>query len=114
MGKHPFYAEDRKEFENNIMSHEVKYPDTLSHPLRNLIRRLLEIDTPGRLERGDDIIEHEFFASLNMIQVYHKAVDPPFKADYTDEVLTDTNLTDPFTSWVRGILIFFFITSYLL
>ncbi|XP_065162846.1 cAMP-dependent protein kinase catalytic subunit 1-like [Atheta coriaria] len=68
---------------NSIVLGKFKMPSTFSKELKDLINRLLQVDTTKRigcLRRGSaDIKEHDWFADVPWVHIFNKKVVPPVK-----------------------------------
>lgn len=95
-GRLPFYNRDHEALFEQILSESVKFPSRLSHDAMSLLGGLLEKDPRKRLGGGPEdaksIMGHQFFASINWDDLYHKRITPPFKPQVTSD--TDTRYFD--------------------
>ena len=68
-----------------------KYKITYSDEIMDLVTRLLEKDKSKRLGAKDDFVEvlqHPFFADLDIDQLENKELEPPFKPNVSSKDLS--------------------------
>ena len=58
----------------------MEYPDIISGPAQNLLRKLIVLDPKQRLGHNgaDEVKNHPFFANLNWDKMKRKHITPPF------------------------------------
>ncbi|KAG6922586.1 cAMP-dependent protein kinase catalytic subunit alpha, partial [Chelydra serpentina] len=81
-GYPPFFADQRIEMYEKIVSGKVRFPSHFSSDLKDLLRNLLQVDLTkrfGNLKNGvNDIKNHKWFATTDWIAVYQRKVEAPF------------------------------------
>jgi serine/threonine protein kinase len=96
VGSSPFYYDDIDQMElfESIVNDPVNPPDTISSEASNLILRLLAKDPMQRLgtEKLLEIVEHPWFADLDLAAMRHKEVTAPWVPDVQGP--TDTSYFD--------------------
>ncbi|GAA5901650.1 hypothetical protein JCM6882_006032 [Rhodosporidiobolus microsporus] len=84
-GWSPFYAENRMEEYERILSMEIKIPNKKGYgeEVKDLLRRLLERDVPSRLGSSPsgaaEIQSHPFFSPIDWPRLALRQLSPPFK-----------------------------------
>ncbi|GAA5834781.1 hypothetical protein JCM11251_003660 [Rhodosporidiobolus azoricus] len=83
-GWSPFYAENRMEEYERILSMEIKIPNKKGYgeEVKDLLRRLLERDVPLRLGArtgAAEIHSHPFFSPIDWPRLALRQLPPPFK-----------------------------------
>lgn len=91
-GKTPFYDKNRKLMFYRIMNTEPSFPSTFSPESCECIKGLLRVNEERRLGSGatgaQEIINTEFFSTINFDKLYRKEVVPPYQPDVTSELDT--------------------------
>lgn len=81
-GRLPFYSKSHDKLFDMIINTEVKFPTSLSPPSHSILSGLLNKDPSHRLGGGtkgaEEIKSHNFFATINWDDIYHKRVPVPF------------------------------------
>ena len=83
----PFRGQDQDDIYNAILTVEPPYPEHLPSDAVDLIRKLLVRDPEERLgyQKGaEEIMDHEFFNSIDWDALYEKEVTPPFRPTIRD------------------------------
>ena len=83
----PFHGQDENDIYEAILTSEPAYPEHLPSEAVVLIRKLLVRKPEERLgyEKGaEEIMDHEFFNSIDWDALYKKEVTPPFKPRIRD------------------------------
>lgn len=103
-GRQPFCSENMNNLFKEICSKELKFPNFVSDPARDLITRLLERLPKRRLGyTGSEVIkEHPFFKDIDWAKLQRKEIKPPFvpkvgsedSVKYIDKEFTGATLTD--------------------
>jgi serine/threonine protein kinase len=77
---------------NNILAGSVKYPETMSTHLKDLISSLLSVNPFGRLgcmHGGiDEVLTHEFFGEFDWKGLLNKKMPVPYKPALPSNVET--------------------------
>jgi len=91
----PFYNPDVQEMYKNILSANIKYPQTLSDQAVSFMMGLLKRNPEERLgSRGvEEIKSHAFFKGIDWKKLIKKELVPPFRPQVKDS--TDTSNFDP-------------------
>jgi len=96
VGRLPFYNQNHEIMFGNILAAEVRFPRSISSEAKDLLGGLLVKDPKLRLGGGrndaDDIMKHNFFASIDWALLVQKKIPPPFKPQVLNE--TDTSNFD--------------------
>lgn len=81
-GRLPFYNRDHEVLFDLILTEQVRFPSRLSEISKNILNRLLEKSPDARLGGSQrdalDVMEHEFFTSIDWEATLHKRNPPPF------------------------------------
>ncbi|XP_033115781.1 RAC-gamma serine/threonine-protein kinase-like [Anneissia japonica] len=95
-GRLPFYNRDHEILFEMILSVDVKFPSRLSDESKSLLYGMLRKDPKLRLGCGPtdakEIMNHNFFDSINWQDLYDRKIEPPFKPQVTSA--TDTRYFD--------------------
>lgn len=95
-GRLPFYSRDHEVLFELILTHDLKFPKTLSDSAKALLTGMLHKDARKRLGCGvndaEDIKSHAFFASINWKDLEDRKITPPFRPQVTSE--TDVRYFD--------------------
>ncbi|KAK2116731.1 hypothetical protein P7K49_003617 [Saguinus oedipus] len=87
VGFPPFYADQRIQIYQKIVSGKVRFPSHVSSDLKYLLQSLLQMDLTkrfGNLRNGvGDIKNHKWLATTNWITIYEKKVEAPFIPKFT-------------------------------
>ena len=81
LSQSPFRGEDDDEIYDGILADEPLYPDHMPKDTMNLIRKLLVKNPEERLgyhHGAEQIMDHEFFSSIDWHALSRKEVAPPF------------------------------------
>jgi len=80
-GLPPYYTRDREKLFERIRKAELVYPGHMSAGAKSLCQGLLRRDPNSRLGGADDgeVMQHEFWGSLDWTAVLKRKVAPPFK-----------------------------------
>jgi len=92
-GLPPFYSTDVQEMYRRIMGDKLKFPASMSENAKSLLEGLLQRDLDHRMKDPSKIKDHQFFASTNWEDLYHKKIKPPFVPDVKGE--DDVSQIDP-------------------
>lgn len=78
----PFFADQPIQVYEKIVSGRVRFPNTFSVDLKDLLKNLLQVDLTrryGNLRSGvKDIKEHRWFKDTDFVAVYQKSLPAPF------------------------------------
>jgi RAC serine/threonine-protein kinase len=92
IGRLPFYNRDHDILFELIVLKEVKFPSSTSQDAKDLLSGLLRKNPADRLGSGPqdakEIMEHQFFRSINWTDLVQKKITPPFKPKVTSEIDT--------------------------
>lgn len=81
-GNLPFHSKTRQETMDQILKAKLGMPDNLSREAQSLLRALFKRVPGNRLGAGpdgfEDIKRHEFFATIDWVNLARKRVRPPF------------------------------------
>jgi RAC serine/threonine-protein kinase len=81
-GRLPFYNRDHEVLFELILTEAIKFPQRASSLSRSLLTGLLEKDPRKRLGGGErdaaEVMEHQFFSSIDWQTVYDRKLPPPF------------------------------------
>ena len=83
----PFRGQDEDEIYDAILADEPPYPDHMPNDAADLIRKLLVRMPEERLgyQKGAvEIMDHDFFSSIDWDALYKKEVMPPFRPTIKD------------------------------
>ena len=102
----PFRGQDEAEIYDAILADEPLYPEHIPNDAVDLIRKLLVRNPEKRLgyhKGAEEIMDHEFFKTIDWDALYRKEVTPPFRPtikDKNDLSNFDTEFTSmaPFTT----------------
>ena len=78
----PFHGQDQDDIYNAILTDEPPYPEHLPGDAVDLITKLLAREPEHRLgyQKGaEEIMNHDFFVSIDWNALYKKEVTPPFR-----------------------------------
>lgn len=78
----PFRGEDEDEIYDAILSDEPLYPIHMPDDAKDLVHKLLAREPEERIgyhKGAEEIMNHEFFKTVNWEALYGKEVTPPFK-----------------------------------
>lgn len=78
----PFRGQDEDAIYDAILADEPLYPEHMPNDAVNLIRKLLVRKPEERLgyhKGAEEIMDHEFFHSIDWDALYRKEVTPPFR-----------------------------------
>lgn len=100
-GRLPFYNRDHEVLFELILTEEVKFPSRLTDRVKSILSGLLEKNPLKRLGGGPDdakeVMQHNFFSTINWEDIYNKRVKPPYKPVVKSD--TDvSNFDEDFTS----------------
>ena len=94
IGVTPFFSKSRLTLINNIKKEEVIFPDKKKYKIDysddfvDIVLKLLSKDKKERLgSKGDieEILEHPYFASLDLDALVKKEIKPPYLPEFTDK-----------------------------
>lgn len=94
IGVTPFFSKSRLTLINNIKKEEVIFPDKKKYKIDysddfvDIVLKLLNKDKKERLgSKGDieEILEHPYFASLDLEALVKKEIKPPYTPEFTDK-----------------------------
>lgn len=79
-GLPPYYSKDTNEMYYKILNEDLTFPDYInkSHPVIDLIRKLLAKDLNLRIKHVDEIKNHEWLAETDWVKYINKEIEPPF------------------------------------
>ncbi|CAK91694.1 unnamed protein product (macronuclear) [Paramecium tetraurelia] len=81
-GLPPFYSKNTDEIFQSILNDNVQFPVKVCSPeAKDLLRRLLNKDPSQRMgnrEGIQDILGHQFFDDINLIDILKRKIQPPF------------------------------------
>lgn len=83
----PFRGQDQEHIYNAILTEDPPYPKHLPGDAVDLIRRLLIRKPEERLgykKGAEEIMDHEFFNSINWDALYKNEVTPPLRPTFQD------------------------------
>lgn len=83
----PFRGQDQDDIYNAILTDEPPFPQYLPTDAVDLIRKLLLRKPEERLgyQKGaEEIMDHEFFSSIDWDALYKREVTPPFRPTIRD------------------------------
>lgn len=97
-GRLPFDSRDPDQLFTQILTEEVKIPPFVSTDAKDLIVHLLEKNPNFRLGGGsdtgaNDVLDHPFFAPIDLVKLENKEIAPPFVPTIKSE--TDASNFDP-------------------
>ena len=97
-GRLPFDSRDPDQLFTQILNEEVKIPPFISADAKDLIVHLLEKNPNFRLGGGSDtgaadVLDHPFFAPIDLVKLENKEIAPPFVPTIKSE--TDASNFDP-------------------
>lgn len=97
-GLPPFFSRDRSEMYDNILHQPLRFAfrTNISPEARNLIQGLLSKDKClrlGFLGDADEVKSHEFFRSINWVNLEAKKIRPPYNPKVKDQM--DVQNIDP-------------------
>ncbi|XP_068688435.1 RAC-gamma serine/threonine-protein kinase-like [Montipora capricornis] len=100
-GRLPFYNRDHETLFELILTEDVKFPSRISDRAKNVLSGLLEKNPSRRLGGSPDdakeVMNHQFFHTINWDDIFHKRIKPPFKPVVKSE--TDvSNFDEDFTN----------------
>ena len=104
-GRLPFESRDPDQLFTQILTEEVRIPPFMSADAKDLIVHLLEKNPNFRLGGGSDtgakdVLDHPFFAPIDLVKLENKEIAPPFVPTIKSE--TDASNFDPtFTNEVN-------------
>mmetsp|Transcript_123812 Transcript_123812/g.214656 ORF Transcript_123812/g.214656 Transcript_123812/m.214656 type:complete len:336 (+) Transcript_123812:78-1085(+) len=89
-GLPPFYTRDREKLFERIKKGELAYPSYITPPAKSLLTALISRDPSKRLggseeKGGEEVKEHEFFASIDWTECVERKLTPPFKPSVSKE-----------------------------
>lgn len=99
LSQSPFRGQDADEVYDAILADEPTYPAHMPNDAVNLIRKLLVKKPEERLgyhKGAEEIMDHEFFNSMDWDALYKKEATPPFRPtikDRNDLSNFDTEIT---------------------
>ncbi|CAD8112833.1 unnamed protein product [Paramecium sonneborni] len=96
VGAPPHYRDNKKEMIRKILTQPIPYPQFLTEEAKSLLQQLLVVDPKKRLgfeQDGYEIMQHNFFRSINFQDLALRKTKPPYEFDkkelkYFDEGLT--------------------------
>lgn len=79
-GLPPYYSKDTNEMYHRILNDNLSFPDYLnrSHPVIDLLIKLLEKDPSNRIKDIEEIKQHPWLRDTNWKKYLRKEVTPPF------------------------------------
>lgn len=81
-GHLPFYNRNHEVLFDLILHEEIRLPQTLSSPAKDILQQLLNKDPRARLGGGErdgrDVQDHEFFYGLDFDKLYNLQIPAPF------------------------------------
>ncbi|KAJ3242443.1 RAC-gamma serine/threonine-protein kinase [Chytriomyces hyalinus] len=86
-GSHPFYSADRSQMEHNILQGSIKWPKHLNTNAKGILSSLISRDALQRLgssSGGEEILQHPFYARIDISKIAAKDIDPPYKPEVVD------------------------------
>lgn len=95
VGIPPFFNRNKHKMYNLIKSGTINFPDKIKHKIdvspvaRDIICKLLHKDKLKRLGANggvQEILEHEFFSSIDMQALIAKQLEPPYKPTMTEDL----------------------------
>jgi len=96
-GLPPFYSQNRKVMFERILNAELTFPPQITADVQSLLRGLLTREADKRLGSGvadaQDIMDHEFFKTLDWDKVESREYTPKYKPEIKD--VFDTSNFDP-------------------
>ncbi len=82
-GIDPFADEDPMAIYQNILNGKIHFPKEFNSDAKSLVRHLLVKDLTkryGNLKKGvEDIKQHRFLGSINLLNLLSKKISPPYK-----------------------------------
>eukprot|EP01134_Creolimax_fragrantissima_P000613 CFRG0613T1 len=100
-GLPPFYDENTNQMYQKILFAELKFPQGVSREATSIIEMLLARNPLQRLGHGptgsQDIIDHEFFQSIQWEDMWHRRLVAPWRPHLEDQLDT-TNFDAEFTT----------------
>jgi len=78
-GLPPFYSDDEENMYRKIMAAELTFPPGLSAEVRDLITKFLTRDPNLRLQEGEKMRAHPWFASIDWTKLEACQIPAPFK-----------------------------------
>jgi hypothetical protein len=88
-GRTPFYDKNRKLMFYRIINTEPSFPPTFSAEACICIRGLLRVNENERLGSGtkgaQEIMETDFFKTIDFDKLYRREIPPPFTPDVVNE-----------------------------
>ena len=79
-GLPPYYSKDTNEMYRRILSEELTFPEFINrtHPVVDLLTRLLAKDPVRRVKSVEEIKEHPWVREVNWKAIGRKEIMPPF------------------------------------
>lgn len=79
-GLPPYYSKDTNEMYHRILNEHLTFPEYLnkSHPVIDLLIRLLAKDPANRIKDVEEIKQHPWLRDTNWKKYFKKEIDPPF------------------------------------
>lgn len=89
-GKLPFHGRDRTQLYNSISKNKVKFSSKITPEAKDFMSRLLTKDPLARLGGGgaQEVKGHEFFSTVNWLDLYDKKIQPPFVPELSSDIDT--------------------------